>query len=241
MATTLTPTAVETQPQTATTCTFVFRCDDLPDYRAGQYVTVRLTDVDDPRGPQRPFTLSSSPTETDHLAITMKLTGSPFKQALQAVAADAATDRVQLRGPLGEFTLDTARPAVMIAGGIGITPFRSMIRCLQDQSGAPAVRLLYSNDSPADIAFHDELNGIAERADWLDVVHTITQPEKGGRWSGRSGRIDAELIASQSDDLDSPVYYLCGPPAMVSAMENLLREELKVPATDVRSEKFSGY
>ncbi|MCS3902181.1 ferredoxin-NADP reductase [Methylohalomonas lacus] len=241
MATTLTPTAVETQPQTETTRTFVFHFDDPPAYRAGQYVTVKLAGVDDPRGPQRPFTLSSSPTATDHLAITVKMTGSPFKQALQAIATDGAADRVQLRGPLGDFTLEPARPAVMVAGGIGITPFISMLRWLRDQPDAPSIRLLYSNDTPEDIAFQDELNGIAEQADWLDVVHTITQPDSAGHWTGRSGRIDAELIASQSDDLDSPVYYLCGPPGMVSAMENLLQDELDVPAADVRSEKFSGY
>ncbi|MDZ7735296.1 MAG: FAD-dependent oxidoreductase [Gammaproteobacteria bacterium] len=105
----------------------------------------------------------------------------------------------------------------MIAGGIGITPFRSMIRHAVDTAAGNAIILLYSNDTPDEIAFREELDSLAENNDWLTVIHTITGDS--GSWSSRTGRIDADLIAEHAGRLDSPVYYVCGPPDMVKAMD----------------------
>lgn len=241
MAASIHPRSVESLQETSSARTFYFGLAEPFDYHAGQCITVKLADVEDPRGPQRPFTLSSSPTEPGRISITIKMTGSPFKETLKKLADDDArlAEQLTLRGPMGDFTLDTERPALMIAGGIGITPFRSMIRHACDHAEGPAITLLYSNDTPDEIAFREELDSLAENNDWLTVVHTITGDT--GDWSGRTGRIDADLIAEHAGRLDNPVYYVCGPPDMVGAMEKILEDELTIPEADRRSEKFSGY
>lgn len=240
----ITPTSIDARSESASVWSFHFGLSEPLDYRPGQCITVRLEGIDDPRGPQRPFTLSSSPSETDYISITTKMTGSPFKEALKKMATDQATpgEQLILRGPMGNFTLETSRPAVMIAGGIGITPFRSMIRFVHDTGGNTPVTLLYSNDTVEDIAFDDELNGLAESTDWLTVSHTITQPSASKeQWNGRTGRIDGKMIAAAAEKLEKPVYYVCGPPGMVSAMSDLIQSEFDIDPDDLRSEKFSGY
>lgn len=245
MAATLALTSVESRSETPSARTFFFGLEqDGLDYLPGQYITIRLEGLEDPRGPQRPFTLSSSPTEGRRIHITTRMTGSPFKQALQKIAneEDGLEQRIKVRGPLGSFTLDMERPAVMIAGGIGITPFRSMIRYLADQKAGLPIVLLYSNNIVSDIAFRDELDTVAEKADWLSIIHTITRTsEIEHAWSGRTGRIDSELITEAADHLDNPIYYVCGPPGMVTGMAGIIQSELSVPESDLRVEKFTGY
>ena len=244
MTSTLQVTHLGSRPETPSSQTFVFELENRPYYLPGQYITLTLAGVEDPRGPQRPFTLSSSPTEGNQVTITMQQTGSPFKKALQDIAnqQDDAEERIKLRGPMGSFTLDSERPAIMIAGGIGITPFRSMIRYLHDKKMEVPVVLLYSNRTPADIAFREELDAVARDNDWLRIVHTITRPGSPEQdWNGRTGRIDGELIACEAARLDDPVYYACGPTIMVTAMIGIVREELKIPQANVRFEKFTGY
>lgn len=245
MASKLNPRSIESRPETPSTRTFSFSVDDGGfDYEPGQYVAVKLEGVEDERGPQRPFTLSSSPTEQGQIRITSRMTGSPFKRALESLAEqdESIADRVRLRGPLGGFTLDPERESVMIAGGIGITPFRSMIRCLWDQGGGQHIVLLYSSTTPEDIVFRDELDTIAADAEWLDLVHTITEPHRAReKWAGRTGRIDTQLIADAADNLKNPLFYACGPPAMVSAMARIIEDQMRIPKADLRTEKFTGY
>jgi len=243
MSSDYTPVAVEAYAETPTTQTFRFRLDGaMFDFRPGQYVTVKIAGVDDPRGPQRPFTLSSSPSEADALWITTRMGGSPFKEALKELGAGGdCSGRVNLRGPLGKFTLDRQRPAVMIAGGIGITPFRSMIRWVKDTQAEVPIVLLYSNETPAEIAFREELDDLAEAESWLEVVHTITDPEAAEDWDGRTGRIDDKLIGEAAARLDHPVYYVCGPPGMGEGVHDAVVEDLGVREADLRPESFSGY
>ncbi len=231
---------VEARHETPTVTTFRFTLGGGTfAYRPGQYVAARLEGVKDPRGPQRPLTLSSSPIESGFIAVTTRLTGSPFKLRLASLRIG---DELRVRGPLGSFVLAENRPAVMLAGGIGITPFRSMIRHAADAAVALPMSLVYSNPVPEEIAFREELNVLAAKLGSLRVIHTITRPEKAGTgWKGKTGRIDAEMIRDAASGLDRPAYYLCGPPAMVDAMLAILREEIGIPAPDVRAEKFSGY
>lgn len=246
MAETLTLKSVTTRAETPSTQSFIFELgDDSLVYKPGQYVTVKLLDeIDDPRGPQRPFTLSSSPTDERHISIATKMTGSPFKKRLQWIAEHNVEPgkHLRLRGPMGRFTLDTERPVVCIAGGIGITPFRSMFRFINDRNGKMPVRLIYSNTTADDIAFRKELDELAAGGDWLRITYTITRSGNDEQtWDGRKGRIDADLISEASADLDAPLYYVCGPPGMVQAMTDILEQELGVPEPDLRTEKFAGY
>lgn len=242
MSTSFSPRTVEARPETASVTTFDFQIVERLDYRPGQIIILELTEIEDRRGAQRPFTLSSSPTEADRISITTKMTGSTYKKTLQDIAESAGdvAGRVKLEGPQGDFTLDTKRPALMIAGGIGVTPFRSMIRHACDRAEGHVITLLYSSETVDEIVFREELDSLAEDNDWLTVIYTVTQPGSGS-WSGRTGRIDADLIAEHAGRLDRPVYYVCGPPEMVGAMDRILEDELAIPDADRRSEKFSGY
>ena len=151
-------------------------------YRSNQFVFLELPGVQDPRGPRRPFSLSSSPTETEGISITSKMTGSPFKDRLGALEVGEVGI---VRGPLGEFLLDTSRPAVMIAGGVGITPLRGMIRYAVDSDLPNPIVLLYSNKVPEEIVFRQELQAIAVGWGGLRVVHTLTRPQESTTsWSG---------------------------------------------------------
>ena len=96
--------------------TFAFELEGSIEYQAGQYVNLKVTGVDDPRGPSRPFTLSSSPTEGSRLAITMRMTNSSFKTRLTEISERGALGELKMRGPMGDFKLNSGRAAVMIAG-----------------------------------------------------------------------------------------------------------------------------
>lgn len=207
-------------------------------YEAGQYVSLILKDAQDPRGNRRPFTLSSSPSEKGFLSITSKMTGSPFKNAFGALTAG---DEVEVRGPFGDFTLLPDRDALMIAGGIGITPFRSMLRWAVDRGLQRRVVLLYSNSVEQEIAFRGELNQLCAESTPLRVVYTLTRAEQDSDWQGHRGRIDAQIIRREAVRLEEPVYYICGPSGLVEGMEQLLVQELEINDSDIRSEDFPGY
>jgi glycine betaine catabolism B len=241
MSETLYPISVCRREETGSVVTFVFELKSSIKYQAGQYVSLKLVDVDDPRGAQRPFTLSSSPTEGSRVSVTMKMTNSPFKTRLTEISERGALDEIKMRGPMGEFVLDSGRAAVMIAGGIGITPFRSMLRCAADRGLGVQVALLYSNSTPAEIAFKSELDAIARHWAHLKIAYTITRPEKAKSWAGNTGRIEADLIRKHAEALNDPLYYVCGPSSMVNDITRLVEDDLNVAAEDLRVEKFTGY
>ncbi len=208
-------------------------------YLPNQFVFLELPGVQDPRGPRRPFSLSSSPTETASISITSKMTGSPFKEQLASLEVG---DVGVVRGPLGDFILDPTRPAVMIAGGVGITPLRGMIRYAADSGLSNPIVLLYSNKVPEEIVFRRELHDIEEGWGGLRVVHTLTRPQESTTsWTGRTGRIDAPLIHEALNGLEKPVVYVCGTPGFVEGMVRVLRRETGFPEESIRVERFRGY
>ncbi len=208
-------------------------------YLPNQFVFLGLPGVQDPRGPFRPFSLSSSPTETDVLAITSKMTGSPFMDRLASLEEG---EEALVRGPLGIFLLEPTRPAIMLAGGVGVTPFRGMIRYAADSKSTNPIVLLCSSKVPEEIVFRGELDDLAKAWGGLKVVHTITRPEESRTaWAGRTGRIDATLVREALDGLNNPVPYVCGTPTSVEAMVRLLRFEVGFPRESIRVERFKGY
>ncbi|MGH8503751.1 MAG: FAD-dependent oxidoreductase [Gammaproteobacteria bacterium] len=241
MSKTLHPISVRHWKETDSVATFAFELERDLEYEAGQYVTLKLAGVEDPRGPQRPFTLSSSPTENARLSITTTMTGSPFKARLTEISERGALDGIKMRGPMGDFKLNGGRAAVMIAGGIGITPFRSMLRSASDLGFGLYVMLFYSNSTPGEIAFKRELDDIARQWGRLKIIYTITRAEAGATWAGRTGRIDAGMIREHVQALNAPLYYVCGPPTMVHDISRLLEDELDIAQENVRAEKFTGY
>lgn len=182
----------------------------------------------------RPMSIATSPTRS-HLEYAVRLSESPFKRAFSSLSPG---DKVQLRGPFGRFLLQEDRPAVLVAGGIGITPLKGMAEYASDTGLQIPVRLLYSNRTLEDAPFLDELRDLEVRNPSFRLLHTLTG---GGQGSGvRVGRIGADLLDQASRGLDHPVYYVCGKPGLVAEVLRLL-SQLGVPDDDLATEVFRGY
>jgi len=209
------------------------------DFRAGQYFWVTLLDppYDDEKGPRRHISVVTSPTERGVLGLCTRLRDSAFKRSLAELKVG---DEVDVEEPKGDFALpeETDRPYVFIAGGIGITVFRSMLRYITDEGLPHRVTLLYSNSDQESTAFLDELRELESANPNLRLVLTMTDDDG---WDGESRHIDAEFLRDHVDgDLTGYTYLAAGPPDMVEAMEQTLREA-GVPDEHVRPQRFSGY
>jgi ferredoxin-NADP reductase len=229
-------TLLATQSVAEGTTAFRFTRPDGFHFLAGQYVDLtHLAAVDDPAGNLRSFSIASAPHETDLLVVT-RMRGSPFKQALAALSAGSAIEAV---GPHGELVLDNdARPVVMIAGGIGITPFRAMLRDLAFRRDGREVTLLYGNRTPHASAFLHELDAMAAQLPRLRVVHCMSEASAG--WEGDTGFMDERFVSRNVPDIAAPVYYVVGPPAMTESVREALTN-LGVDDDAVRVEAFAGY
>lgn len=210
-------------------------------FKAGQSVNLELIDPPaEANSARRTFSLVSAPFENELVVATRMRDGSAYKRALKTLPLDS---RVKLKGPLGVMTLheDRARPAVFIAGGIGITPFISMLRQAALDRLEHRLLLLYSNRRPEDAAFLAELQELERRNPRFSLHATMTDMDKSARlWHGERGMIDEEKVKRLVGDAVAPVYYLAGPPVMVDAMIGVLRRA-GVPDEDVNSEEFYGY
>lgn len=208
-------------------------------FKAGQAVALEL--LDPPAGDgqkRRTFSLVGAPFETT-LVIATRMRDTAFKRALKTLPDGAS---MKLVGPIGQFTLaDGTRPAVFIAGGIGITPFMSMLRqAARDRSPQPLL-LLYSNRRPEDAAFLGELQELERHNGNFRLFATMTDMSNSARkWHGETGFINADLIRRCVGGLIAPVYYVVGPPAMVAATQETLRGA-GIGDEDIRSEEFYGY
>ncbi|MCI4336683.1 MAG: FAD-dependent oxidoreductase [Thermoplasmata archaeon] len=208
-------------------------------WRPGQNLVMTIPGLEDPRGATRPFTISSSPTEGGMVAVSTLVRESPFKQRLAQLAPG---DTVENEAIEGEFVLEAGRPAVMIAGGIGVTPFRSMLRFAVDTRLEKPLVLLYSSKTPQDIVFRAELEEFTRRNHAIRVVHTITRPEEAREpWTGRKGRIDAEMIREGMRGVRHPLVYVAGPPGFVKEARRLIDDELHIGKEDLRIDEFDGY
>ncbi|HMK46180.1 MAG TPA: FAD-dependent oxidoreductase, partial [Methanocella sp.] len=190
---------------------FRFRRPKGFDYKAGQwaYVNIKI----DGASKLHHFTLSSSPTE-DYLEFTKKITDHPYSVALDQMKKG---DWAKINGPFGEFTFSGAhRKAGFLTGGIGVTPMRSMLRYIVDRKIDSDIRMLYSNKTAADIVFREELDSIAQEHWNIRIDHVITRDPE---WNGLKGHIDASMIKEQIPDFSERVFYICGPPAMNSALK----------------------
>jgi ferredoxin-NADP reductase len=208
-------------------------------YLSQQAIRLALPGVDDPWGAVRTFSLSSSPTELGRLAVTCRISDTPFKQALSRLQPGRTAE---VYGPLGAFLFDGSRPSVFIAGGIGITPFRGMLRYAADTQVTSERRLLYSARTPEELVFRSELDELARTTPPLRVAYSVTRPgESSTRWEGHEGRIDESMIRESLRGLDRPKVYVAGLPEMVSEVVGVLQGRLGVPEDDVDYEVFRGF
>jgi predicted ferric reductase len=186
---------------------------------------------------EHPFTISSDPSETASLSFTIKESGDFTSTISQTQPGDKAA----LRGPYGRFSY-VLQPAVddlvFIAGGIGVTPFISMLRHMRSTGADKRVLLIYGNRAERDIAFRAELAEI-EMGDHprLTVVHVLSEPEEG--WQGETGLVDRSRLERLCGQ--GPVgkaFYVCGPPPMAAGVLRALRD-LGVPASRLHHEHFA--
>ena len=209
------------------------------DFTPGQYFWVTLLDppYDDEKGAKRHITVVTSPNDRGVLGLATRLRDSAFKRSLAELPLGA---EVEVEEPKGSFLLpdDPEQQYVFIAGGIGITVFRCMLRYIAEENLPHRVTLVYSNRDRESTAFFDELQELERANPNLRLVLTMTDDSK---WDGETRRIDADLLRDHLDgELDSYTYLVAGPPAMVEAMETTLRDA-GVPDEGVRPERFSGY
>ena len=234
MVQTLELPVIETKQETPDVRSIKIGLNEKIGYRPGQYMMMEL-DADDPEnGNTRPLSIASSPTE-NFLLFSTKISQTPFKQKFNGLKIG---DKVKLKGPMGIFVLkEDAKEIIFLGGGIGITPFRDMIKYTTDKKLPIKLALLYSNKKPVDIVYRDEWPLLEKENKNLKVVHTITDD---AAWHGRKERIDEKMIMEFCDDVNNAIFYICGPPGMVEGLSQLLKI-MNVPQQNVRIEKFVGY
>jgi ferredoxin-NADP reductase len=210
-------------------------------YEPGQNVLLSLVEPKeiDGFGPSRTFTFASAPHEPE-LMIATRMRDTAFKRALASAGAGL---RLRLEGPAGLLQLheDARRPAVFIAGGIGITPFLSMARHAAKAGLPHRIHLFYCNRRPEDAPFLGELEDLGRANPNFSLVATMTQMHRSKLpWKGETGAIGKDLLSRHLGDLKAPIYYLVGPPGMAMAMQFLLADQ-GIADEDVRGEEFYGY
>jgi len=211
--------------------TFAFHFDKPAGFshQAGQNALLTLPDGSE----GHTFTIASAPHERD-LMFATRMRDSAYKRALAAAPIGA---KFKLDGPAGVMVLheDEKRPAVFLAGGIGITPFLAMARDAEARLLSHRLLLIYSNRRPRDAAFLAELKRMQNR-NFLMVATMTDAPD----WQGEKRMISRELLAEHVKDVRGPVFYFAGPPGLTMAVQGMLGE-IGVKEDDMRSEEFYGY
>jgi ferredoxin-NADP reductase len=223
------------------TMAFHFEKPDGFTFQPGQCGDFTLTNPPqtDDEGNTRSFSLACAPYEDD-LIITTRMRDTAFKRSLKLINLGTELD---LEAPWGELILhdDTKIPAVFLTGGIGITPIRSIVLEATHDKLAHPLFAFYSNRTPNDAAFLDELTAAQEANPHFTLITTMTEVESSHtQWSGETGYITEAMLRKHLLDLDRPIFYLTGPPEMVTAMQKLLKDAC-VKETNIRVEEFSGY
>ena len=209
-------------------------------FAPGQYVEITVGHARaDSRGNRRFFTLASSPTEdVVRLGVRFSKPGSSFKRVLLALAAGGQVTAGHIAG---DFTLprDQGQKLVFIAGGIGITPFRSMLKYLLDTKQRRDIVVLYASRTASDLVYRDVLSEAQARLG-VRVVYTLTDSASVPRdWAGYVGRVDRQMLVNVVPDFRERTFYLSGPPAMVHAHEQVLRA-LGVGRNRIKTDAFAG-
>jgi ferredoxin-NADP reductase len=210
-------------------------------FKAGQTIDLVLNSLPSAgtASARHTFSLVSAPFE-EVLTIATRMRTSAFKNALADLPVGSTAG---LEGPFGSLTLHSnrARPAVFITGGIGITPFMSILRQAAYDRLRQQFLLVYSNNRPEDAAFLAELQELEHRMESFRLFTTMTRMDGSSRpWPGRVGRIDRDLIATVKKGAGMAVYYVTGSSSMVAYLRQLLADAA-LDDDDVRSEEFQGY
>lgn len=221
----------EVRQETHDVKTFRFVRPEGLDFVPGQYCTLSFPDKF--RDESRPFTFASSPGQKEMFELTIKKMGDFTSELFKLRSGD----RMILKGPNGEnlnFDGSVKEDVVFLAGGSGITPFMSAIRYASEKKLPNHMILFFSNRTDGDIIYRRELEGL--KSDNIKIVHTLSD-EWPQNWEGERGRISREMIERHVESARGKLWYICGPPPMVSSMKGIL-VEIGVPDEMTRVEDW---
>jgi ferredoxin-NADP reductase len=190
--------------------------------------------IDNPPDPE------GTPNNLPHNSSRRAKNVTAFKRVLNTMPLGSA---VKIEGPFSDLTLhnNVKRTAVFLAGGIGITPFRSIVFRAAKEKLPHRIFLFYSNRRPEDAPFLDELQALEKENPNYKLVASMTDMAKSHRsWNGEAGRIDRDMLSRYLKDAVSPIYYIAGPPEMVKGLHTMVHEA-GVDDDDIRAEEFAGY
>jgi ferredoxin-NADP reductase len=210
-------------------------------FKAGQFLEMTLSGPSetDAEGNTRTFSIASGPHE-DTLMVATRMRDTAFKRVLKTMPLGSA---VKIEGPSGSLTLhnNATRTAVFLAGGIGITPFRSIVFRAAKEKLPHRIFLFFSNRRPEDAPFLDELQALEKENPNYKLVASMTEMAKSHRsWRGEVGPIDREMLLRYLRDAVSPIYYVAGPPEMVKGLHTMINGA-GVDDDNIRAEEFAGY
>jgi ferredoxin-NADP reductase len=211
------------------------------DFKPGQSADLTLPNPPetDAEGNVRTFSIASAPFE-DQLMFATRMRDTAFKRSRKKMPRGTV---VKMDSAMGSFTLhkNSAKPAVFLAGGIGVTPFSSIVRQADHDRALHKLYLFYSNRRPEDAPFVEVLQNLEKTNPQFRFIATMTEMRRSKKtWNGETGRIDQEMLSKYLNELRGPIYYVAGPPALVSEMRKMLVAS-GVDEDDIRSDEFSGY
>ncbi len=221
--------------------TMAFQFEKPIVFKAGQHIDLTLLASQSGSSNRltHTFSIASSPFD-EELLVTSRMRNTVFKQALSILPIGS---EARIEGPMGSFNLhnNTSRPAVFLAGGIGIAPFLSMLSYATAEKLRHPIVLFYANRYLEDAAFIDTLWKLERTNPRFRFVPTLTRmANSNGGWKGKTGHISAEMLLTQVGIMRGPIYYIAGPPTMVAAARRSL-SEVGVDEDDIRTEEFAGY
>lgn len=218
---------------------FVFTPDQSIKFIAGQYAewTLPLQKTDD-RGNRRYFTIASAPSESEiHLGVKIdKEKGSAFKKQLFAMKPG---DHLFISHVAGDFVLpkDTTKKIVWVAGGIGVTPFRSMAHEMAAQHEVRDIQMLYCVNTEKDFAYQADFDVLAPL---IGLKNTCVVAKASPHWNGETGYVSKELMERTIPDYKERIFYFSGPPIMVENSVKLLKS-MGVPKKQIKTDYFPGF
>lgn len=210
-------------------------------FSAGQYIDVSLPELHytDDLGPVRSFSIASAPSEQD-LLLVMRMRPSAFKQTLVELPIGSP---VNFEGPLDDLSLsvESDRPVVLLAGGVGIAPFLSGLRELASKGKGGDITLFYSNPRPEDATYLSELEKLMSVIPGFRLIANMTQMQNSKQeWNGLTGRINLARLNEFLPSLKGPQYFISGAPGFISGFVQTLQRS-GVPVSDVEVEMYTGY
>lgn len=223
------------------TMAFYFEKPSRFDFKPGQSADLTLSNPPetDAEGNIRTLSIASPPFE-NQLMFATRMRDTAFKRSLEKVPLGT---ELKIDQPMGSFTLhkNSAKAAVFLAGGIGITPFLSIVRQADHDRLPHKLHLFYSNGRPEDAAFLDVLQMLEKTNPSFHLIGTMTGMSKSKKaWKGETGPINQEMLSRHLANLQGPIYYIAGPPAMVEDLRKVL-VAANVEEDDIRAEDFAGY